>query len=103
MDYVKTLDTRREFIANTAPSDCKLDEKEAQTTVLVMLWSSDATNVQPEWTTQTINEQIKKYKNSDTLNTNLGLTGYPILMLFLVPPSIDTRKGLQQVDLSLIP
>ena len=63
-----------------------------------MLWSSSSSTVDAtdEMSVEKINEYIKDFKANE-INKNDGLTGYPILTTFLVPPTYDTRDGLKNM------
>jgi len=91
LDYVKSLATKREFIPNTSPPNCMVDNQQAQTTVMIMLWSSSSSIV--DATEETSIEKINEYiKNFSEIEQNQGSTGYPILSIFLVPPSYNASK-----------
>ena len=89
---MKSLATKREFIPNTSPPNCMVDNQQAQTIVTVMLWSSSSSIV--DATDETSIEKINEYiKNFSEIEQNHGSTGYPILTTFLVPPSYNARHG----------
>lgn len=91
---MKSLATKREFIPNTSPPNCMVDNQQAQTIVTIMLWSSSSSIVDAtdETSIEKINEYIKDFKFSE-IEQNHGSTGYPILTTFLVPPSYNARHG----------
>ena len=118
---MKSLATKREFIPGASPPNCKargstffypdvreayklsspwtpekVNDEQAQTTLLIMLWSSSSSTVDAtdEMSVEKINEYIKDFKTNE-INKNNGLTGYPILTTFLVPPTYDTRQDLK--------
>ena len=91
---MKSLATKREFIPNTSPPNCMVENQQAQTIVTIMLWSSSSSivNATDETSIEKMNEYIKDFKSSE-IEQNYGSTGYPILTTFLVPPSYDARDG----------
>ena len=119
---MKSLATKREFIPNASPPDCKeqgftdyipvrsflprtsppspnkVNDEQAQTMLMIMLWSSSSSTVDAtdEMSVEKINEYINKFKANES-NKKSGLTGYPILTTFLVPPTYDKRHDLNKL------
>jgi len=97
LDYVRSLATKREFIPQISPPNCAVKNEQAQTAVMIMLWSSSSSTVDAadQMTVEKINEYINDFK-SKQINQTDGLTGSPILTSFLVPPSYDASKIVDQ-------